>query len=205
MLDLVTFPNPASFLASVGAWADPIFSDLLPFAYFALGVIAAIFFIIFIINVLSKLLHRHSDWYAGYVQHSKPSQLFCNHWAVEWFDVLWTSANGCCCNWNHCWGVGYCVYRQSCSRSYCSLRSPWRRPLLNMVFGLNKIKRRRVGYPFFRRFANKGPFGSPSPFTRADLRNVRKSGHGFVDVMGNRFSSRFLAAQSNRDISDYGF
>ena len=35
---LYTLPSPGEFLASIGAWANPFFMELLPFALFTVGI-----------------------------------------------------------------------------------------------------------------------------------------------------------------------
>lgn len=54
MLSLATLPNPATFMTDIGAWSSPIFTDLLPFAVFAIGIILGFAFIRFIINTVSN-------------------------------------------------------------------------------------------------------------------------------------------------------
>lgn len=62
LLSLATLPSSTTFLASVGEWSGSIFSDLLPFAIYAIGIILGVGLIAFIIFIifkgLSMLIHR---------------------------------------------------------------------------------------------------------------------------------------------------
>lgn len=58
MLTLATLPNPAEFMVSVGAWSSPLFSDLLPFATFAVGLILGVFLIGFVVRAVKNLTDK---------------------------------------------------------------------------------------------------------------------------------------------------
>jgi hypothetical protein len=55
---LATLPSSSDFLASIGAWSGDIFTALLPFAIYAIGVILGFFLIRFLVQIISGALHR---------------------------------------------------------------------------------------------------------------------------------------------------
>lgn len=57
-LSLAVLPSSTTFLADIGEWSSPIFSDLLPFGTFAIGVILGVALIGFIIAAVAGVFHR---------------------------------------------------------------------------------------------------------------------------------------------------
>ncbi len=57
-LSLVTLPSASTFLSGAGDWSSPIFTDILPFIYFAVGVTLAFYLAKFLIHVVGSLFHR---------------------------------------------------------------------------------------------------------------------------------------------------
>lgn len=57
-LSLVTLPSASTLLASSSDWSAPIFTDLLPFVYLAVGVFVAIGLLAFIPGIFAKVFHH---------------------------------------------------------------------------------------------------------------------------------------------------
>lgn len=49
---LATLPSGTSTLAGIGEYSSPLFEDLLPFALFAMGIIAGVALVGFLINIV---------------------------------------------------------------------------------------------------------------------------------------------------------
>jgi len=54
MYALAVLPSPETMLADVGAWSGPVFSDLLPFAVYAIGIVLAFFLVRFLIGIFRQ-------------------------------------------------------------------------------------------------------------------------------------------------------
>lgn len=59
-LSLAVLPSSTSFLADVSEWSSPIFSDLLPFAIFAIGFILGIALVAFLPAIVGKIFHHNN-------------------------------------------------------------------------------------------------------------------------------------------------
>jgi len=62
MLALATLPNPADMMTSIGVWSSPLFTDLLPFALYAVGIMAGVFLITFLIEMAKSAFGHRKRW-----------------------------------------------------------------------------------------------------------------------------------------------
>jgi len=58
--ELATLPSSTTFLASIGDWSSSIFTDLLPFATLAVGVVLGLGLLSFVIVAFSRAISRHT-------------------------------------------------------------------------------------------------------------------------------------------------
>lgn len=56
MLTLATFPAPATLMTEVGSWSSPLFTDLLPFAYFGVGMILGGMLVRYIVDITASAI-----------------------------------------------------------------------------------------------------------------------------------------------------
>lgn len=57
---LATLPSGTQALASVGEYSSPLFTDLLPFAFFGGGIFLGLGLIAFIILIIARAMSHHT-------------------------------------------------------------------------------------------------------------------------------------------------
>jgi len=55
---MVTLPTPAELIAGITSWASPMFTEVLPLAYYAIGLFAVACILLFMINSVERALEK---------------------------------------------------------------------------------------------------------------------------------------------------
>jgi len=71
MLNLFTIPAATTTIAAITEYSSPWFTELLPVAYVAIGVVVGVGFVMFLIAIItgafSRLFHRKEDHNPDYI------------------------------------------------------------------------------------------------------------------------------------------